>query len=185
MRQWFDHEGWYDLKDKERPFMNIVDILITGAMGPPGGSRSQLSNRFMRHFNLITYTELSDSSIKAIFMKKVSHFLNRYSDTVKDNIPTIVNSSINLYKEIKATLLPTPKNSHYLFNLRDMAKALQGVCSSMPKYINTKIDLLRLWIHEMTRTFGDRLICDEDRNWLRELYNRNLFIILRLEKINY
>lgn len=185
LRQWLDYEGWYDLKDKERPFMNIVDILFCGAMGPPGGSRSQLSNRFMRHFNLITYTELSDSSIKAIFSRKVTHFLIRFSDAVKDTIPTIVNSSISLYKEIKSTLLPTPKNSHYLFNLRDMAKALQGVCSATAKYTNQKIDILRLWVHEMTRAFGDRLICDEDRKWLKDLMDKNLFNEFAVEKSEF
>lgn len=182
LRQWLDHEGWYDHKDKERPFMNIVDILYCGAMGPPGGSRSQLSNRFMRHFNLITYTELSDSSIKAIFSRKVSHFLNRFSEAVKDTIPTIINSSISLYKEIKQTLLPTPKNSHYLFNLRDMAKALQGLCSSSPRYLGQKIDILRLWLHEMTRAFGDRLICDEDRKWLKDLLDNNIFNEFAVDK---
>jgi len=182
LRQWLDYEGWYDLKDKERPFMNIVDILFAGAMGPPGGSRSQLSNRFMRHFNLITYTELSDASIKAIFMRKVTHFLNRFSEAVKDTIPNLVNSSITLYKEIKSTLLPTPKNSHYLFNLRDMAKALQGVCSAPSKYTNQKIDVLRLWVHEMTRAFGDRLICDEDRKWLKDLMDNNVFNEFQVDK---
>jgi dynein heavy chain len=139
----------------------------------------------MRHFNLITYTELSDSSIKAIFLRKVTHFLSRFSDAVKVTIPTIVNSSINLYKEIKSTLLPTPKNSHYLFNLRDMAKALQGVCSVTSKYTNQKIDILRLWVHEMTRAFGDRLICDEDRKWLKDLMDNNIFNEFAVEKSEF
>ena len=60
---------------KEKPFMHISNLILAGAMGPPGGGRSQLTNRFMRHFNVITYTELVDSSIKSIFSRKVKNFL--------------------------------------------------------------------------------------------------------------
>jgi len=182
LRQWLDYEGWYDLKDKERPFMNIVDILLTAAMGPPSGSRSQLSNRFMRHFNLINYTELSDSSITAIFMKKVSHFLSRFNDPIKDSVPAMINCSISVYKKIKSTLLPTPKNSHYLFNLRDMSKSLQGVCSANLKYTKEKLDILRLWTHEMTRAFCDRLTSDEDRKWFKDTLDENIYDEFLVEK---
>ena len=157
------------MKDKERPFMNIVNLIFVGAMGPPGGGRSFLTQRFMRHFNLITYTELIDASIKSIFERKVSHFLFKFTDAVKDTIPQSVISTLKLYRQIKSKLLPTPKNPHYLFNLRDMSKVLQGACSASFKHTTEKIDFIRLWIHEMTRAFGDRLINDEDRSWLKEI----------------
>ena len=174
LRQWLDYEGWYDIREKEKPFMLINNIILTGAMGPPGGGRSFLTNRFMRHFNLITYTELVDSSIKSIFVRKVNNFLDKFVSEVKDLIPSIVNSTLVLYKEIKDKLLPIPKSSHYLFNLRDMSKVLQGVCSASIKHTQKKIDLVKIWMHEMIRSFGDRLICDEDRNWLKSILEKNI-----------
>ena len=129
LRQWLDYEGWYDIREKEKPFMQISNLILTGAMGPPGGGRSQLTNRFMRHFNVITYTELVDSSIKSIFTKKVNNFLVKFSPEAKSVVNTLVDSTLSLYKMIKSKLLPMPKSSHYLFNLRDMSKVLQGVCS--------------------------------------------------------
>ena len=174
LRQWLDYEGWYDIREKEKPFMVVNNIILTGAMGPPGGGRSFLSNRFMRHFNLITYTELVDSSIKSIFVRKVNNFLVKFSTEVKELIPSIVHSTLVLYKEIKDKLLPIPKSSHYLFNLRDMSKVLQGVCSASVKHTTTKKDLVLLWMHEMIRSFGDRLICDEDRSWLKSILEKNI-----------
>ena len=35
--------------------------------------------------------------------------------------------------------------------------------------MNTKEQLARLWVHESKRVFADRLTCDEDHTWLREL----------------
>ena len=72
-----------------------------------------------------------------------------------------------MYKEIKSQMLPTPAKMHYIFNLRDMSKVLQGVCSLSVKTAKNEIDIVRLWFHEMTRVFGDRLVSVEDRDWLR------------------
>ena len=174
LRQWLDYEGWYDIREKEKPFMQISNLILTGAMGPPGGGRSFLTNRFMRHFNVITYTELVDSSIKSIFVRKVNNFLTKFSNEVKQLVPTIVNSTLVLYKEIKDKLLPIPKSSHYLFNLRDMSKVLQGVCGGSLKHLQHKVDMVQIWMHEMIRSFGDRLICDEDRNFLKEILQNNI-----------
>ena len=162
LRQWLDYEGWYDISEKEKPFMHISNLILTGAMGPPGGGRSQLTNRFMRHFNVITYTELVDSSIKSIFSRKVKNFLTKFSPEAKSVVDTLVDSTLKLYKSIKAKLLPIPKSSHYLFNLRDMSKVLQGVCGASVKHCSKKVDMVKIWMHEMIRSFGDRLICDED-----------------------
>lgn len=52
IRQWFDHHGWYDVK--ELTFRRIVGIVIMSAMGPPGGGRSIITKRIQRHFNNIS-----------------------------------------------------------------------------------------------------------------------------------
>ena len=57
-----DHKGWDNRK--ELFFMNLQDIMLLSAMGPPGGGRSAITNRLMRHYNIIAYTELDESTIK-------------------------------------------------------------------------------------------------------------------------
>lgn len=39
--------------------MRLEDVIVLGAMGPPGGGRTFISNRAIRHFNVFAYTELN------------------------------------------------------------------------------------------------------------------------------
>lgn len=48
--------GWYNRKDLQ--YMKMEDVIILSAMGPPGGGRTFITNRLVRHFNLVVYTEL-------------------------------------------------------------------------------------------------------------------------------
>jgi dynein heavy chain len=122
LRQWMDHQGWYDRKIKEKPFMKIEDIIFICAMGPPGGGRSPLTQRMERHFNIITYTNLGKDSITMIFQKILYAFIGGFSDAINKQIENIVDATQRVYDAVAATLRPTPSKSHYTFNLRDMSK---------------------------------------------------------------
>ncbi len=40
--------------------MKFEDIVLLSAMGPPGGGRTAVTGRILRHFNIIAYTELDE-----------------------------------------------------------------------------------------------------------------------------
>ena len=71
-----------------------------------------------------------------------------------------------MYNRVKKELLPTPKKSHYTFNLRDINKVFQGVCSASQKFCAEPLQIVKLWFHENMRVFHDRLINSEDRSYL-------------------
>ena len=59
-------------------------------------------------------------------------------------------------------MLPIPAKFHYTFNLRDMAKVFQGILMCEPYKISENDGYAKLWLHECSRVFADRLCTKED-----------------------
>jgi dynein heavy chain len=58
--------------------MFLEDVTLLAAMGPPGGGRTNITARFVRHFNILAYTELDNNTISGIFSKLAKHFLRKF-----------------------------------------------------------------------------------------------------------
>lgn len=172
LRQWFDSEGWYDRKTLE--FRKIIDIIYVIACGTPGGGRNSVTARFYRHFNIINYVDMSNDSLTQIFSTILSNFLQSFDANVSIHSEGIVKASISVYNTILEELRPTPTKPHYTFNMRDLSKVFQGILMCDRRKVTRDIDMGRLWIHEATCMFGDRLVCNEDKLWLRQTLEKEL-----------
>lgn len=83
-------------------------------------------------------------------------------------------ATINLYQAVSETFLPTPAKSHYVFNMRDISKVIQGIYVFDKYYCDSKVTMLRLWVHEALRVFHDRLVSLDDRQKLKRLVSDQL-----------
>jgi dynein heavy chain len=169
MRQYLDHHQWYDLQDTSP--IGLQDILFMGAMGPPGGSRQVVTQRFLRHFNLITMLPFSDDTMAKIFGTIMDGYFsaNGFSGEIKGVMKPIVEATTFIYKQAMDNLLPTPAKSHYIFNLRDFSRVIMGCLVVKKDTVPDKDYFTRLFVHEIYRVFYDRLVDDADGAWLFKL----------------
>lgn len=163
IRQYFDHKNWYDASDAS--VIHVNDILVLAACGLVGGSRQDVYPRFLCHFNIFSINNFSDETMQRIFNAVLLDGYKRagHGSDVITSCNQIVNATLETYKFACDNLRPTPAKSHYIFNLRDIARVVMG-CSLMKKesVSNRKI-FSRLWLHEIMRVFYDRLVDDGDR----------------------
>ncbi|KOC62554.1 Dynein heavy chain 7, axonemal [Habropoda laboriosa] len=166
LRQFFDHRIWFNLKKPET--IHIYDTMFVCAMTPPGGSRQELYRRFLRHFNLYSISNFSEDTIIRIFTSIAFIGLQRngFTTAVMPTIMEIVNATMNIFVNAQGELKPTPAKSHYLFNLRDFTRVITGCTMIKEDSVESKLDFTKLWVHEILRVFGDRLIDNQDRQWL-------------------
>lgn len=165
LRQWMDHGIWYDLSDTSQ--MSLVDIQFVAAMGPPGGGRNPITSRFLRHFNTIGITDFDEVTLKHIFSTIVNWHLisNNFQQSVQGIVPQLINGTLDVYFSAIKSLLPTPTKSHYVFNLRDFSRVVQGLLLAHQDKFQEPSKFIRLWVHEVYRVFYDRLVDADDRQW--------------------
>ncbi|XP_015429803.1 PREDICTED: dynein heavy chain 6, axonemal, partial [Dufourea novaeangliae] len=169
LRQLLDFEGMYD---REKLFWKRVeDVVFVAACAPPGGGRNPLTPRFVRHFAMLLIPAPTEMSLKGIFKAIMHGFLDDFVESVKLVGEKIVNATVDIYRRIAEDLLPTPEKSHYIFNLRDLSKCIQGIMQVNATFIKQPQEMYRLFYHECLRVFHDRLINTEDKSYFYRLLN--------------
>lgn len=156
LQQWMEYGVWYDRE--KQVVKEVRGMYMVGAMGPPGGGRTEISMRLQSRFSTINMTFPGDSTLKRIFGTIISQRLQNFNETVKPLGESVTVATLDIYNSVSATMLPTPAKIHYLFNLRDISKVFQGMYRAHKDHHDTPELLQRLWVHECFRVFGDRLV---------------------------
>ncbi|KAH8395340.1 hypothetical protein KR222_010165 [Zaprionus bogoriensis] len=174
LRQYFDYGHVYDLKDSSKIW--IYNVLFICACGLPGGSRQDVYARFLNHFHVYSINTFSDDTMYRIFLNVSLYGFRRTGHGQDVFVVTnqIVSATQSIYKMVQAEIRATPAKSHYIFNLRDMARVVTGCTLVRKESVQDKKMLVRVWYHEAMRVFYDRLVDDIDRKWMFEKLNECL-----------
>ncbi|CAE7499104.1 DNAH6, partial [Symbiodinium sp. CCMP2456] len=163
LRQFQDQRGFFDRKKHEWKDIENTTLLLCAA--PPGGGRNSMTARFTRHSQVLCMPPTSEEAMSTIFGSIISGFLQRFKSEVQGLANASVQSTIEMYNKCGDELLPTPTRPHYTFNLRDVSKVFQGLLMVKPMHVTNAEAFTRLWYHELSRVFCDRLINKADKEW--------------------
>ncbi|CAG0920877.1 unnamed protein product [Notodromas monacha] len=169
LRQWIDHGYWYERKETTR--LEIIDTLLVAAMCPAAtGGKNDVTFRFLRHLNVIGMEAFDDANLTKIFGSILDwHFTKGFELGVVRMAKAVTGATLEIYKAAMRHFRPTPAKSHYLFNLRDFSRVIRGILLVPSTHLNDSGKLIRLWAHEVTRSFYDRLNDANDRVQFVEL----------------
>ena len=93
---------------------------------------------------------------------------NAFDGDFNKLIKPMIQGTLRIFHWAENTLLPTPSKSHYLFNLRNFSRVIQGVCPSTPLSVAASADIKQLWVHEVLRVYYDRLVDETDHQIMFE-----------------
>lgn len=81
--------------------MKLERLICLSAMGPPGGGRTFITARLVRHFNVIAYTELERETIASIFSSLMANFYKRFSESVRNAQAQIIEAVLKIYDKVR------------------------------------------------------------------------------------
>ena len=121
----------------------IENVIFVGSMSEPGGGKTFISPRILRHMNLISIAQFDDETLNRIFQSILDWFFTNngfgvelHGEVIKST-NKLVYGTLDIYTKVMEKLLPTPSKSHYLFNLRDFSKVILGITMSDKENLKT------------------------------------------------
>ncbi|TPX33478.1 hypothetical protein SmJEL517_g03633 [Synchytrium microbalum] len=163
LRQYLDYRHWYDRS--KLTLKEIHNCQYVACMNPTAGS-FKISPRLQRHFAAFAVNFPGLESLQMIYSQILSQHLKAFPDKLQKLADRLVTAALGLHKRVSAFFLPTAVKFHYIFNLRDLSNIFQGILFAHKDALKEPIDIVRLWMHEATRVYGDKMIAAEDRQQL-------------------
>nr|XP_031831701.1 dynein heavy chain 3, axonemal-like [Nomia melanderi] len=164
LRQYHSYGYFYNINEPEKIFIHDTMFLLTII----GNESIKIYPRFLRHFNIYSiYMPPSDTIFRIFSNTLFANFKkNSFTADVLTSVTSITNATIDIYNSIMKNLLPIPMKFQYQFNIRDISKIINGCSLLQKESVETKVTFIRLWAHEVWRTFGDRILDNEDKKYL-------------------
>lgn len=166
LRQHLDYKHWYDRQ--KLTLKEIHNCQYVACMNPTAGSFT-ISGRLSRHFACFAVNFPSIESLQSIYLQILAGHLKSFPMAIQKLGEKLVSASLLLHKKVASTFLPTAVKFHYIFNLRDLSNIFQGILFAGKDALHEPIDLVRLFLHESTRTYGDKMLEQTDRTQLWKL----------------
>ncbi|KYO41015.1 hypothetical protein Y1Q_0014129 [Alligator mississippiensis] len=162
IRQHMDHGHWYDRN--KLTLKDIHNCQYVACMNPTAGSFT-IDSRLQRHFCVFAVSFPGQDALMTIYSTILAQHLaiQKVSPVVQKIQTQLVAGALALHQKVTTTFLPTAIKFHYLFNLRDLSNIFQGLLFSTAECLKNPIDLVRLWLHEAERVYGDKLIDEKDQ----------------------
>ncbi|XP_033374700.1 dynein heavy chain 9, axonemal [Parus major] len=161
LRQHLDYGHWYDRS--RLSLKEISNVQYVSCMNPTAGSFT-INPRLQRHFCVFALSNPDQDALSRIYSTILVQHLatGNFSEAVQKSAQQLIALALGLHRRVAATFLPTAVKFHYVFNLRDFSNIFQGLLFSTPECLKQPQDLVKLYLHESSRVYRDRMAEEMD-----------------------
>uniref|UniRef100_A0A672V8T9 Dynein axonemal heavy chain 17 n=1 Tax=Strigops habroptila TaxID=2489341 RepID=A0A672V8T9_STRHB len=161
IRQHLDYGHWYDRT--KLSLKEIRNVQYVSCMNPTAGSFT-INPRLQRHFCVFALSIPGQEALSRIYSTILMQHLTSgsFPEAVQKSAQQLVALALRLHQKVAATFLPTAIKFHYVFNLRDFSNIFQGLLFSTPACLKQPQDLVKLYLHESTRVYRDKMVEEKD-----------------------
>lgn len=156
LRQMIEHNGFW----RNGVWVQLQDVLLVAACNPQTDvGRNEMSERFTRHVSIVMVDYPCESSLKQVYLTLNTAMLRSNSRLPLLAAP-LTQSMIQVYYACRGL---SGKQPHYVFSPRELTRWVRGIAAALPDDVAGVVDL---WAHEAQRLFSDRLVEEEEREWV-------------------
>ncbi|XP_018352750.1 PREDICTED: dynein heavy chain 9, axonemal-like [Trachymyrmex septentrionalis] len=170
LRQHIDYNHWYDRT--KLTLKEIYNTQYVSGMNPTAGS-FVIDPRLQRHFAVFAVSFPQKEALVMIYSQILKqHVINpqqKFNPAVQKFIDPLIEAALFLHDKIATTFLPTVIKFHYVFNLRDLTNIFQGMLFARGDVLPLPSHIIRLYAHEATRVYRDKLVTFEDQKVFDQL----------------
>lgn len=160
LRQHKDYEHWYE-RGTKWALRDIKNTMYITSMNPTAGS-FLVDPRLQRWFWISAISFPEQSSLNTIFSAFLVKHFQKFKGSIQELVVPVIKSALQLHGAIETTFRKTALNFHYEFNVRHLTNVFQGLLVARPEAIKEPDNLIKMWLHESERVYGDRLVSAED-----------------------
>jgi dynein heavy chain len=135
-RRHLDYQHWYDRAAMMIRYVTDVDYVTR--MNPTASS-FHINSRLQRHFWTFALGIPSDGSVKFISFQMLDGHFEYFGFPLSfwGILRKLLDTVVNIHKEIMESFMPTAVKFHDTFNMRDTSQVLQGLLHALPTVVTS------------------------------------------------
>lgn len=163
LRQLIEFNGYW--RPTDQAWVSLERIQFVGACNPPSDNgRTAFATRFSRHVSIINIDYPGESSLKQIYGVFVRTSLKSVPN-LRGYAEALTGAMVDLYLRSRARF-NSSQQPHYIYSPREMTRWIRGISGAIRSVEALTLEgLVRIWAHEATRLFQDRLVMADERQW--------------------
>eukprot|EP00930_Biecheleria_cincta_P019630 TRINITY_DN14937_c0_g1_i1.p1 TRINITY_DN14937_c0_g1~~TRINITY_DN14937_c0_g1_i1.p1 ORF type:complete len:2664 (-),score=482.78 TRINITY_DN14937_c0_g1_i1:99-7019(-) len=167
----YDRRTWFWRQVQDTALLATATVHSDVILFDASRSKKCLPPRLLRHLLPLYMPEWSKLSLVDVFGTILGKFITNNSRGNGGTTPlykVCAMATASLFLLCRETFRPSPGNSFHTFSVRDIARVVQGLSFARSTCLN-EANLPKIWAHEVTRCFQDKLEGDNQQDQFSKL----------------